>query len=67
MGLLPNEIEDPYPDTVEYFTSIEEKMRKQPGQLPPFSRRSVDCKQPSAVPLSRSDASFRPRTRPSKS
>ncbi len=30
MGLLPNEIEDPYPDTVEYFTSIEEKMRKQP-------------------------------------
>ena len=30
MGLLPNEIEDPYPDTVEYFTSIEEKMRKEP-------------------------------------
>ena len=29
MGLLPNEIEDPYPDTIEYFTSIEEKMRKQ--------------------------------------
>lgn len=28
MGLLPNEIEDPYPDTVEYFTSIEEKMRE---------------------------------------
>lgn len=28
MGLLPNEIEDPYPDTIEYFTSIEEKMRK---------------------------------------
>ncbi|KAK4147689.1 NUC169 domain-containing protein [Dichotomopilus funicola] len=26
MGLLPNELEDPYPDTVEYFTSIEEKM-----------------------------------------
>jgi len=26
MGLLPNEIEDPYPDTIEYFTSIEEKM-----------------------------------------
>lgn len=28
MGLLPNELENPYPDTVEYFTSIEEKMRK---------------------------------------
>ncbi|KAJ4297114.1 Ribosome biogenesis protein erb1 [Collariella sp. IMI 366227] len=26
MGLLPNELQDPYPDTVEYFTSIEEKM-----------------------------------------
>jgi len=28
MGLLPEDIQDPYPDTVEYFTSIEEKMRK---------------------------------------
>ncbi|KAL2165227.1 hypothetical protein VTH06DRAFT_523 [Thermothelomyces fergusii] len=26
MGLLPEDLEDPYPDTVEYFTSIEEKM-----------------------------------------
>ncbi|KAK3383182.1 NUC169 domain-containing protein [Lasiosphaeria ovina] len=26
MGLIPNELHDPYPDTVEYFTSIEEKM-----------------------------------------
>ncbi|KAK4251952.1 NUC169 domain-containing protein [Corynascus novoguineensis] len=25
-GLLPDDLEDPYPDTVEYFTSIEEKM-----------------------------------------
>jgi hypothetical protein len=27
MGLIPDELHDPYPDTVEYFTSIEEKMR----------------------------------------
>ncbi|KAH6650826.1 NUC169 domain-containing protein [Chaetomium tenue] len=26
MGLLPTDVQDPYPDTVEYFTSIEEKM-----------------------------------------
>jgi ribosome biogenesis protein ERB1 len=26
MGLLPSDLQDPYPDTVEYFTSIEEKM-----------------------------------------
>ncbi|KAL2130105.1 hypothetical protein VTI74DRAFT_6906 [Chaetomium olivicolor] len=26
MGLLPDDLQDPYPDTVEYFTSIEEKM-----------------------------------------
>ncbi|KAK3300312.1 NUC169 domain-containing protein [Chaetomium fimeti] len=26
MGLLPTDLQDPYPDTVEYFTSIEEKM-----------------------------------------
>jgi ribosome biogenesis protein ERB1 len=26
MGLLPSDIQDPYPDTIEYFTSIEEKM-----------------------------------------
>jgi ribosome biogenesis protein ERB1 len=28
MGLLPTNLQDPYPDTVEYFTSIEEKMRE---------------------------------------
>jgi ribosome biogenesis protein ERB1 len=28
MGLIPDDLHDPYPDTVEYFTSIEEKMRK---------------------------------------
>jgi ribosome biogenesis protein ERB1 len=28
-GLLTDELQDPYPETVEYFTSIEEKMRKQ--------------------------------------
>lgn len=28
MGMIPNELEDPYPETVEYFTGIEEKMRK---------------------------------------
>lgn len=28
MGLIPDELHDPYPDTVEYFTSVEEKMRK---------------------------------------
>jgi ribosome biogenesis protein ERB1 len=28
MGLLPDDLQDPYPDTVEYFTSIEEKMRE---------------------------------------
>ncbi|KAL2271138.1 hypothetical protein VTJ83DRAFT_509 [Remersonia thermophila] len=26
MGLLPEDVEDPYPDTVEWFTSVEEKM-----------------------------------------
>jgi ribosome biogenesis protein ERB1 len=34
MGLLPNELQDPYPDTVEYFTSIEEKMRKDNANPP---------------------------------
>ena len=65
MGLLPNEIEDPYPDTIEYFTSIEEKMRKQ--QCRPFFGLFVDCEQPLAAPLSPSDAFFLPRTRPSRS
>jgi len=27
-GLITDELHDPYPDTVEYFTGIEEKMRK---------------------------------------
>ncbi|KAA8636029.1 hypothetical protein SMACR_04598 [Sordaria macrospora] len=26
MGMIPNDLEDPYPETVEYFTGIEEKM-----------------------------------------
>ncbi|KAK3394164.1 NUC169 domain-containing protein [Podospora didyma] len=26
MGMVPDELHDPYPDTVEYFTSVEEKM-----------------------------------------
>ena len=26
--MIPNDLEDPYPATVEYFTGIEEKMRK---------------------------------------
>lgn len=28
MGLVTDELHDPYPDTVEWFTSVEEKMRK---------------------------------------
>lgn len=28
MGLAPDDLVDPYPDTVEWFTSKEEKMRK---------------------------------------
>jgi len=28
MGLVTDDLHDPYPETVEWFTSIEEKMRK---------------------------------------
>ena len=29
-GLITDDLHDPYPETVEYFTSIEEKMRMYP-------------------------------------
>lgn len=46
MGLIPDDLEDPYPDTVEYFTSIEEKMRKDDGGLPLPSQVVSNYEQP---------------------
>lgn len=66
MGLLPNDIQDPYPDTVEYFTSIEEKMRK-PTSISPLQGVFTNVEQLSAPPPSPSGASSPPRTRPSRS
>lgn len=67
MGLLPDELQDPYPDTVEYFTSIEEKMRKHDDPFHITHPPTSDRKQPSAALLSLNDASSHPRMRPSKS
>jgi hypothetical protein len=68
MGLIPDDLEDPYPDTVEYFTSIEEKMRKDNTRcLYCCGPDTSDREQPSAAPLNRNGVSSLPRMRPSKS
>lgn len=66
MGLLPTDLQDPYPDTVEYFTSIEEKMREY-NILPLFVDGQINFQKPSVVPRSPSGVSSLPRTKPSKS
>jgi ribosome biogenesis protein ERB1 len=65
MGLLPEDVEDPYPDTVEWFTSVEEKMRK--CDMAPARGVDADPEQLSARPRNPSVVSSPPRMRPSRS